>query len=198
MTRRGIIFIVALALIASTTLTGCASAVGERETSSKTLEKATLHFVGLPGLLGWVGTSTPVNGSYSLTAAHVAKVMPQMDVVAYHPKCDIALVRTRNRFEPPMARLQLGKPVGVFGYSARTALPQAGYGKVTKTMRLDGCIVNATTAGAVQGMSGGPAFQGDKLVGVLIAINTRTDESIIVPLQSVSKWLTQWGIYVRD
>lgn len=198
MTRRGIIFIVALALIASTTLTGCASAVGERTTSSEALEKATLHFVGLPGLMGIVGTSTPVNGSYSLTAAHVAKVMPQMDVVAYHPKCDIALIKTQNQHGAPVARLRLGTPVDVFGYSGRAALPQTGHGKVTKTIRLDGCIVNATTAGAVQGMSGGPAFQGGNLVGIITAINTRTDESIVVPVQSITSWLKQWGIYVKD
>ncbi len=192
MTRRGLLFIIGLALIASTTLTGCS--VGKPQYSSETLEKATLHFVGLPGLLGAVGTSSPVSGSYSLTAAHVARIMPQLDVVAYHPACDIALIRTRNRHEPSLSRAVLGQPVDVYGYSARTSLPQTGHGKIATVQRSNGCKMFTTTAGAVQGMSGGGAFQGGKLVGILISIVPSTDESVIVPVQTLAPWLTQWGI----
>ncbi len=181
-----------IALIAAALMSGCS--VGKPQYTPDATERSMLHFIGIPGLLGAVGTSTPLSGSYSLTAAHVARIMPQMDVVAVHPQCDIALIRTRNRNEPQLGRALLGKPVTLYGYSSRTGLPQSGKGQISTVQRTKGCKMFTTTAGAVTGMSGGPAYQRGVLVGITVAISPSTNESVIVPLQTLAPWLEQFGL----
>lgn len=189
-------FIITFALMfAVLALSGCS--VGNVDYSREATNRATLHFIGVPTVLGAVGSSTPLNGSYSLTAAHVADIMPQMQVAARHPYCDIALIRERNpkSIGLPRAAATVGQPIAFMGYSARTALPVTGKGIVKRRVRLEGldgkhtCPAMATSAGGMQGMSGGPAVQNGKLVGILIAINVNTSETVFVPMQSINVWL---------
>ncbi len=191
------LILVAALMAAAFVLSGCS--VGKVEYSPNATKRATLHFIGVPTVLGAVGSSTPLNASYSLTAAHVADTMPQLDVVARHPYCDVALIREHNAagYILPQAQATVGAPVDLLGYSARTALPVAGKGVVKRTVRLEGldgkhsCPAMATSAGGMQGMSGGPAVQGGKLVGIMIAINVNTSETVFVPLQSIQLWLDE-------
>lgn len=192
------IIIRVIALIAATVaLAGCA--VGNVKHDSEATKHATLHFIGVPTVLGAVGSSTPVSVSYSLTAAHVLKVMPHLDVVSVHPYCDVALIREKNAPGDVLMRGShtVGQPVTLYGYSARTALPMSGKGIVKRSTRFKGtdgrhsCPVITTSAGGMQGMSGGAAVQHGDLVGITVAINVNTDETVVVPLTSINVWLNE-------
>ncbi len=192
------IFIRAIALMAAA-LTLSACSVGDVRYSGESASRANLHFVGVPTLLSVTGSSTPYTEHLSLTAAHVARIMPQMDVVAYHPYCDIALIRERNTPQniKPVGKASVGAVVELSGYSARTILPVGGKGVIKRYTRYKpdhdsrACMVYTTSAGGMQGMSGGPAISNGQLVGIVIAINVNTDETIFIPITFIQQWLDE-------
>jgi len=194
-------------------LTGCC--VGHTEYSKETLKRTDLHFIGIPTALGlgMTGSSVPITPEYSLTAAHVAKYMVYR-VKAYHPTCDLALIYHKNNEKsyPVLRENNRGENINMYGYSYLTAMPLASSGKtmgdtVTKTwFNKEACTLAYTTAGVIQGMSGGAVYNtsDNTLAGIIegytkrvVKPATATQEkeilaknvSLYVPYTQFSEWL---------
>lgn len=145
-------------------LTGC---TGHTEYSKEAFKRTDLHFIGVPTILGvgMTGSSVPVTPEYSLTAAHVAKFMLYR-VKSYHPTCDLALIYHKNNEKnyPAFRNSQIGENITMYGHSFVTALPVESNGKVLSNFTTDtiwnkaDCILSATSAGVVAGMSGGAVY----------------------------------------
>lgn len=173
------------------TLAACSS--GHYEVSHDAGQHVDMTFVGIPAVAGELGTTTPLTESISITAKHVAHHMVN-NIIAESPDCDIALIQHDNHGKvlPKLRNPNLGESVTLYGYSARTALPVEGHGVIVQNYHApkseyqnDKCIVTTTTAGGVQGNSGGAFVDKDgNLVGIMIAVNTGHDGSfntVMVP-----------------
>ena len=196
-------------------LTGCG--VGHTEYSKEAYKRTDFNFVGIPTILGAgiSGTSVPISPDYSLTAAHIAKLM-MYRVKAYHPDCDLALIYHRNHEKsyPAFRENERGEKVNMYGYSFMSGMPVESSGTslgdtVTQTgYNNELCKLAYTTAGAVPGMAGGAVYNSrdNTLAGIIegysskvtsYASNTETgkteskDVSLYVPYKNFSKWLKE-------
>ena len=198
-------------LIASTAfLLGCASSNGQ-------VEKVDYHppihyeFTGIPFFYFGYGSSVPLTPTLSLTAAHVAKIN-YASVVAYHPTCDVALIRSDNRSVnlPELGLIYQGEEVKAFGVNARGEVVM-GKGIYHRDLNFinsryfSQCPASITDAPTRSGMSGGGAFnEHGELVGILAAIankeNTRLLNgqrldierlSIFVSIHFIQPWLEE-------
>ncbi|MEG8737926.1 serine protease [Klebsiella pneumoniae] len=187
-------------------LTGC---VGHTEYSKEAYKRTDLQFVGIPTILGlgMTGSSVPVTPEYSLTAAHVAKFMLYR-VKSYHPTCDLALIYHKNNEKsyPVFRNSDVGEDISMYGHSFITALPVESNGKVlidTKTESVwnkGDCLLSATSAGVVAGMSGGAVYnkKDNTLSGIVqgsakkIIVDNKVlyrDTSLFVPYIRFESWL---------
>lgn len=188
-------------------LSGCS--VGHTEFSKEAYKKTDLTFVGIPTVLGvgFSGTTTPVTPTLSLTAKHVA-VFTLNRVKSYHPYCDLALIYHDNsnvKF-PNFKNPKLNGNVNLYGFSGRTALGVESKGTLFSDTRIDNlftdknkCVETVTTAGSIQGMSGGVAYNDDGTIsGIIVAQSYKMTNpvsgksaagAIIVPYSNFSQWL---------
>ena len=168
------------------------------------------EMVGIPLLYQGFGSSVPITKDLSLTAAHVAK-LNWASVVAYHPNCDIAIIKSDNSAKtlPDLGLVYTNEPVTTYGMD--------GFGKLLKgegfyrrdllfsgSTYFDKCNASVSDAPIRPGMSGGGFFnQRGELVGIISAIassNTRLADgeklpydrlSLFVSLNFIKDWLNQ-------
>lgn len=171
---------------------GCS--VGKYNYSSEALKRVDMTVTGIPTILGLgtLGTTIPLTPEYSLTAAHVAK-FSLYRVKSYHPECDLAVVYHKNgNVAPPHFRNgNIGDKINLYGYSFISAMPVASSGtnlintSLTNTWNKAGCVVVASNAGVVQGMSGGAVYNAsdDSIAGVIIGYANRINDSKTGKLQ---------------
>ncbi|PKH22673.1 hypothetical protein CIG19_11895 [Enterobacterales bacterium CwR94] len=193
-------------------LSGCS--VGKYEYSKEAGKRVDVTFTGIPTImgLGTLGTTIPLTPEYSLTAAHVAKYSTYK-VKAWHPQCDLAVVYHKNPdlMHPPRFRnSQIGDNVNLYGYSFVSAMPVSSSGTNLINTSLDtkwnkpGCVLVATNAGVVKGMSGGAVYNAsdDTLGGVIVGFSDEIndnasgktlykDVSLYVPYAKFAQWLAQ-------
>lgn len=199
---------IALCLLALC-LTGCS--VGKYQYSSEAEERVDMTVTGIPTVLGLgtLGTTIPLTPDYSLTAAHVAK-FSMYKVKSYHPECDLAVVYHKNsNLQPPHFRNGLiGDKVNLYGYSFISALPVASSGTnlintgLKNSWNKVSCVVVASDAGVVQGMSGGAVYNAsdDSIGGVIVGYSKRINDiksgktlyknvSLYIPYARFKEWL---------
>ncbi|MEI2603958.1 serine protease [Erwinia aphidicola] len=199
---------IALCLLALC-LTGCS--VGKYQYSSEAEERVDLTVTGIPTVLGLgtLGTTIPLTPDYSLTAAHVAKYS-MYKVKSYHPECDLAVVYHKNsNLQPPHFRNGLiGDKVNLYGYSFISAMPVASSGTnlintgLKNSWNKVSCVVVASDAGVVQGMSGGAVYNAsdDSIGGVIVGYSKRINDiksgktlyknvSLYIPYARFKEWL---------
>ncbi|WP_428946232.1 serine protease [Pantoea sp. FN060301] len=156
----------------------CGCSVGKYEYSREAEKRVDMTVTGIPTILGLgtLGTTIPLTSKYSLTAAHVAK-FSLYRVKSYHPECDLAVVYHKNgNVTPPRFRNgHIGDKINLYGYSFISALPVASSGTNLVNTGLKNswnklsCVVVATNAGVVKGMSGGAVYNAsDNSVGGVI------------------------------
>lgn len=190
-------------------LGGCS--VGKYQYSSEAHDRVDMTVTGIPTVLGLgtLGTTIPLTADYSLTAAHVAK-FSMYRVKSYHPECDLAVVYHKNDNVPtPHFRNGLiGDKVKFYGYSFISAMPVASNGTnlintgLKNTWNKVSCVVVASDAGVVQGMSGGAVYNAsdDSIGGVIVGYSRRIndmktgntlykDVSLYVPYARFKDWL---------
>ncbi|WP_455820319.1 hypothetical protein [Pseudomonas cerasi] len=190
-------------------LGGCS--VGSYQYSKEAHDRVDMTVTGIPTVLGLgtLGTTIPLTADYSLTAAHVAK-FSLYRVKSYHPECDLAVVYHKNDNVPlPHFRNGLiGDKVKFYGYSFISAMPVASNGTnlintgLKNTWNKVSCVVVASDAGVVQGMSGGAVYNAsdDSIGGVIVGYSKRIndmktgktlykDVSLYVPYARFKDWL---------
>ena len=194
-----------LALLAS----GCS--VGKYEYSKEAEKRVDMTVTGIPTVLGvgTLGTTIPLTADYSLTAAHVAK-FSLYRVKSYHPECDLAVVYHKNGTVPPphFRNGHIGDKINLYGYSFISAMPVASTGTnlVNTGLKNDwnkvSCVVVASDAGVVKGMSGGAVYNAsdDSIGGVIVGYSSRINDlksgkelyknvSLYVPYARFKDWL---------
>ncbi|AUX71678.1 MULTISPECIES: hypothetical protein [Erwinia] len=190
-------------------LGGCS--VGKYEYSREAHDRVDMTVTGIPTVLGigTLGTTIPLTAEYSLTAAHVAKYSLYR-VKAYHPDCDLAVVYHKNspNPQPKFRNGMIGDKINMYGYSFISAMPVASSGTnlintgLVNSWNKASCVVVATNAGVVQGMSGGAVYNAsdDSIGGVIVgytasvndkktAKNLYKDVSLYVPYARFENWL---------
>lgn len=191
-------------------LSGCVFSSNGSVTPSKLNLEVDYNLTGIPLLLGTSGSSVPISSEVSITAAHVAK-LSFSEVIAVHPDCDIALIKSNNS----------QKQIPKFGYVyPNSTLINGGrnllgvlvesHGVYVADIQFDNlhsnCSTSISTAPLQSGMSGGGAYN-DKLelVGINFAIVKKIklfDEqyaaveqlernSAFVPLAFINEWVKQ-------
>lgn len=187
-------------------LSGC-SAGNSINYSKEAYNKSDLTFIGIPTILGIgaTGTTFPITPHYSLTAKHVAKYTMNT-VLAYHPNCDIALIKENNinKTLPTFSSIGVPEKVTNYGYSFISAMPVSSEGTIVSYMKLNNsynnilCPTLFSNMGARKGMSGGPVYSGENVVGVTISYQTgyvkdgvsyKEPGTLFVPFQNISTWL---------
>lgn len=164
-------------VVALLTLSGCVHINGpleyanENETNTPSVNYLP---VGIPFLLGGHGTSVPITSELSLTAKHVAKI-DFSEVVAYHPDCDIALIKEENTGKKlaSLGKIHSQESIKTFGRGL-TGKTLVGEGKYYQDVNfVDSkmfarCPASITDAAVQSGMSGGGAFNAKgQLVGII-------------------------------
>jgi len=156
-----------------------------------------------------LGKKIPLTPDYSLTAAHVAKYS-MYKVMSYHPECDLAVVYHKNsNLQPPHFRNGvIGAKVNLYGYSFISAMPVASSGTnlintgLKNSWNKVSCVVVASDAGVVQGMSGGAVYNAsdDSIGGVIVGYSKRINDiksgktlyknvSLYIPYARFKEWL---------
>lgn len=192
-------------------LAGCS--VGKYEYSREAEKRVDMTVTGIPTVLGvgTLGTTIPLTPEYSLTAAHVAKYS-LYKVKSYHPECDLAVVYHKNGDLPPphFRNGRIGDKVNLYGYSFISALPvsSSGTNLVNTGLKNDwnkvSCVVVASNAGVVKGMSGGAVYNAsdDSIGGVIVGYSNKIkdmksgkllykDVSLYVPYARFKSWLEE-------
>lgn len=174
-------------IAAALALTGCSH--GTYSVDTKATDYTNLNFVGTPSalLLGVTGTSTPISTSQSITAKHVSNIMPQMSVAKESGKCDVSVVSQSNSASDvhKLNVAKVGEHITIYGYSGITGLPVSSQGHITAYAPKSDCGYMLTTAGGVQGMSGGAVVndQGE-VVGILLGLDKYKKQVAILPVQN--------------
>jgi hypothetical protein len=128
----------------------------------------------IPFFLGGHGTAIPITDSVSLTAAHVAKY-DYSTVIAYHPYCDVALVKSNNKDKNKLeiGLVYSGEKVTNYGYDF-TGEVVKGEGMYIMDVEIESypkCDYSLNDAPQKSGMSGGAVLNNSgKLVGVIHGI----------------------------
>lgn len=191
-------------------LGGCS--VGKYQYSSEAEERVDMTVTGIPTILGagTLGTTIPLTENYSLTAAHVAK-FSLYQVKSYHPECDLAVIYHKNddlKSRPHFRNGKIGDRVNMYGYSFISAMPVASSGVnlintgLVNTWNKRPCVVVATSAGVVKGMSGGAVYNAsdDSIGGVIVGYTDSVNDlktgqpryrnvSLYVPYSRFKAWL---------
>ncbi|AXF76791.1 serine protease [Erwinia tracheiphila] len=190
-------------------LMGCS--IGHYEYSKEAEKRVDMTVTGIPTILGagTLGTTIPLTSEYSLTAAHVAK-FSLYRVKSRHPLCDLAVIyhHNPNITVPHFRNGRIGDKINMYGYSFISAMPVASSGTnlVNTGLKNDwnklGCVVVASDAGVVQGMSGGAVYNAsdDAIAGVIVGYSSRIndmktgktlykDTSLYIPYASFREWL---------
>lgn len=186
--------IIILSLIAIS-LSGCSKG-NDISYSKDAYNNADMTFVGIPTILGLgvIGSTFPITPHYSLTAKHVAKYSFN-SVLAYHPNCDIAIIKHNNqgRYIPELNQAYFNEDIKNYGYSFISALPVSSSGIVKKRLTMlssynnKECPVMFSNTGVVPGMSGGPVYNKDEqIIGVNVASQTGYTEVLNNKKQSFS------------
>ncbi len=130
--------------------------------------------IGVPGLLGGHGSSIPLTRHLSLTARHVAE-RDYSDVVAFHPNCDLAIIKDENsgKVLPVIGVVSGSEPVITVGkgFFGDTLLGRGVYHRDVNFVNyeyFETCPASLIDAPIQSGMSGG-AVLNDKyeLVGII-------------------------------
>ncbi|STQ74778.1 trypsin-like peptidase domain-containing protein [Grimontia hollisae] len=163
------------AIFALITLQGCFLTNGPLEYADETNAPSVNYLpIGVPFLLGGHGSSVPISEELSLTAKHIAK-LDYSDVVAYHPDCDVAVIKENNQGKTiaSLGTVSQAESVTTVGMGL-TGKVLVGKGKyyldvnfVDSTMFAN-CPASITDAPVQSGMSGGGTYnhQGE-LVGIV-------------------------------
>ncbi|MFC3024564.1 serine protease [Vibrio zhugei] len=191
---------------------GCASSNGPltKVESHEATPAIDYEMVGIPLLYQGFGSSVPLTRDLSLTAAHVAKLNWD-NVIAYHPQCDIAIVKSNNSgaLLPDLGLVYTNENITTYGKDGTGNLLK-GEGKYRLDLNFANhsyfkhCQASVTDAPIREGMSGGGAFNSrGELVGIISAMassNTRLANgeklpydrlSLFVSLNQVRGWLNQ-------
>ncbi|MDD1796023.1 serine protease [Enterovibrio sp. ZSDZ42] len=166
--------------------------------------------IGIPFLLGGHGSSVPITAELSLTAKHIAQ-LDYSSVVAYHPDCDIAIIKEDNTGKnvAPLGTIQTNEATTTVGMGL-TGKVLIGQGKYyidvnfVDSSLFATCPASITDAPVQSGMSGGGVFNEEgQLVGIISGIsgsgfklldgtdlgNERT--SVFVSTLHVKPWLEE-------
>ncbi len=135
--------------------------------------------IGIPFLFGGHGTSVPLTKELSLTAKHVASVSYQ-PVVAYHPKCDVAIVEKQSELDafPPLGVVNSQGKVFTYGMGLLGDL-LVGKGIYYQDVNFvdshifKACPASITDAAIQSGMSGGGVYNAQgELVGIISGMSS--------------------------
>ncbi|WP_281544108.1 trypsin-like peptidase domain-containing protein [Grimontia sp. SpTr1] len=135
--------------------------------------------IGIPFVLGGHGTSVPLTPEISLTAKHVAK-LDYSEVIAYHPDCDVALIKEDNTDKrlASLGTVQTDGGITTVGMGL-TGKVLLGKGKYYRDVNfVDStlfarCPASITDAPIQSGMSGGGAFnENGELVGIISGMSS--------------------------
>ncbi|WP_133406287.1 S1 family peptidase [Parashewanella tropica] len=188
-------------------VTGCAHNNG-KVTRAKGHPRINFEFIGVPLLLQGHGSSVPISSRLSLTAAHVAK-QNYARVVAIHPHCDFAIIRTKNkRFTNfDLGLIYPGEKTVTYGRDilGKTMKSEGVYHQDVKfvgSRYFDKCPASITDAPIQGGMSGGAVLnEKGELIGIIAAIADKKSKiengerlpykrvSLFVPIMFVHDWM---------
>ncbi len=191
-------------------LVGCSTY--SNGTVTRSSENLDVNYIvtGIPLLIGAYGSSVPISANVSITAGHVARYS-YYKVIAYHPTCDIALLKADNsdKVVPKFGHIFRGQYILNLGKNALGENIQSE-GKYLIDFHFDnfhnGCFTSVSTAALQLGMSGGGAYNSKhQLVGVNFAIiqhidvedevyslvNNEERRSAFVALPFISDWIRQ-------
>ncbi|USH03302.1 serine protease [Grimontia kaedaensis] len=130
--------------------------------------------IGIPFVLGGHGSSVPLTSELSLTAKHVAQ-LDYSDVIAYHPNCDVAVIKQSNHDKTiaPLGTVKTKGSVTTVGMGL-TGKVLIGHGKYYLDVNFvdsdmfENCPASITDAPVQSGMSGGGAYNKEgELVGII-------------------------------
>ncbi|MBA5764573.1 serine protease [Vibrio sp. 404] len=208
--------LVILVLMAS--IQGCVTSNGVLDDADDNTPYVNYLPVGIPLLVGGHGTSVPITEEVSITAKHVAE-LDYSEVIAYHPYCDLALIKQDNTGKP-LPTLGI-----IFAYQPVTTVGKnmfgktlVGKGRYYRDIYLidhelfSHCPASLADAPVQSGMSGGGVYNSNaELVGIISAkayevqltdgSMVETDRiSIFVPLLYAREWLITEldGFYVHS
>ncbi|OEE58792.1 hypothetical protein A1OK_01950 [Enterovibrio norvegicus FF-454] len=200
-----------VSLVILFSLQGCFLINGPLEYAQETNVPAVNYLpIGIPFVLGGHGSSVPITPELSLTAKHIAK-LDYSTVVAYHPDCDIALIKEDNtgKNTAPLGTVKQNESITTVGMGL-TGKVIVGQGKYfidvnfVDSSLFASCPASITDAPVQSGMSGGGAFNHKgELVGIISGIsgsgfklldgtdlgNERT--SVFVSTLHVKPWLAE-------
>ncbi|WP_028024900.1 serine protease family protein [Enterovibrio calviensis] len=134
--------------------------------------------IGIPFVLGGHGSSVPITPELSLTAKHVAK-LDYSSVVAYHPDCDVAIIKENNDGKNLSSLGTIGTDEATttigMGLTGKVLIGQGKYYidvNFVDSALFAKCPASITDAPVQSGMSGGGVFN-DKgeLVGIISGIS---------------------------
>ncbi len=135
--------------------------------------------IGIPFLFGGHGTSVPLTKELSLTAKHVASISYH-SVVAYHPKCDVAIVKKQTELNefPPLGVVNSKDNVFTYGMGLLGDL-LVGKGIYYQDVNFvdshifKACPASITDAAIQSGMSGGGVYNAKgELVGIISGMSS--------------------------
>ncbi len=203
--RRRIWFILALILIVQ----GCTLSNGKLEQADNNVPYVDYLPLGIPYVAAGHGTAVPLTEEVSLTAKHVAE-LDFSKVIAYHPSCDLALIRQDNRNKPlPTLGIIFSNQIVTTVGKDRDGKTLIGQGRYYRDIYLsehelfEQCPASIVDAPVQSGMSGGGVYNPDaELVGIISAkvyevtledgSIVQTDRvSIFVPLLFARDWLIE-------
>lgn len=214
---------VSVAVFALASLQGCFLVNGPLEYADETNAPSVSYLpIGVPFLLGGHGSSVPISEKLSLTAKHIAK-LDYSEVVAYHPHCDVAIIKENNqgRTIAPLGTVAQTEPVTTVGMGL-TGKVLVGKGmyyldvNFVDSAMFANCPASITDAPVQSGMSGGGTYNyKGELVGIVSGMsgsgfrlldgtelgNERT--SIFVSTLYIKPWLIEvleqyYGKHIED
>ncbi|MFL7011109.1 S1 family peptidase [Enterovibrio norvegicus] len=166
------IFVIAISMHL---LTGCILINGPTEYANETNAPSINYLpIGIPFVLGGHGSSVPLTEDLSLTAKHVAK-LDYSTVVAYHPSCDVAIIKedNRNKRLAPLGRVSANDNVKTYGigFSGKAIVGEGKYYldvNFVDSSLFANCPASIMDAPIQSGMSGGGTFnEKGELVGII-------------------------------
>lgn len=185
------------AVLAAAMLSACSH--GDYSVDTKATDYTNLNFIGTPSALigGISGSSTPLTESTSVTAKHAAHMLLKTTVNESN-LCDVSVIAQSNSRDDihKYNVANVGDNITIYGYSGITGLPVSSKGKIVANVPASDCSYMVTTAGGVQGMSGG-AVVNDKgeVVGILLGLDKKRQQVAILPVQ---KFVNLLPIAMRD
>ncbi|ARN69923.1 hypothetical protein FORC36_5406 (plasmid) [Vibrio vulnificus] len=162
--------LVALPLISSIMLTGCAG--NGLVTPTTEIDDIDLKYLGVPGVLAMQGSAVRIDENWLLTAKHNSFFI-LFDDVYEHPLCDIALIKDKGKIDNQTKQtlVNADEKVTHKGYGSFLAIPAKSDGEFLQYLTVDNCTVGLTNAPMWAGMSGGAVYNSNQeLIGINKAI----------------------------